>query len=143
MKMTKDKIWLQKINAESKAKLAAIRAESRIPEKSPGPIETPEPASWVPYRTAAIAIADLVCEKQKAYGDSFGQAGQIMSILYPQGIKIDQLGDALTIVRIIDKLFRIATKKDAFGESPWKDIMGYALLAVVKDGRNHPLNAKS
>ena len=32
------------------------------------------------------------------------------------------------IVRIIDKMFRIATNPSAFGEEPWKDICGYALL---------------
>lgn len=85
------------------------------------------------YHTASIDIASLVIEKQKSYGDSFGKSGQIMKILYPDGIPLEKVDDALTIVRVIDKLFRIATKRDAFGESPWKDIMGYALLASVKD----------
>lgn len=78
-------------------------------------------------------IADLVEAKQEAYGDSFGKSGQIMRILYPDGIKEAQLDDALTTVRIIDKLFRVANKKDAFGESPWRDINGYSLLAVKRD----------
>lgn len=88
-----------------------------------------------PYLESAIDIANLVEEKQLAYGDSFGKAGKIMEILYPDGIFFDNMDDALTVVRILDKLFRIATKKKAFGESPWKDIMGYALLATVRDGR--------
>jgi len=87
------------------------------------------------YRLAANRCASLVIEKQAAYGDSFGKAGRILRELYPEGIKPEQLDDALTIVRVVDKLFRIATKKDAFGESPWKDIMGYALLSVVRDGK--------
>jgi hypothetical protein len=33
----------------------------------------------------------------------------------------------------IGKLFRIATKKDAFGESPFKDIAGYGILGVAND----------
>jgi hypothetical protein len=32
---------------------------------------------------------------------------------------------------VIDKLKRIATDRDALGENPWKDIMGYSLLAVA------------
>lgn len=86
------------------------------------------------YHETAREMADLVVSKQKAYGDSFGKSGYILKQLYPDGIKPEQLEDALTITRIIDKLFRIATKKDAFGESPWRDIMGYALLASTKDG---------
>lgn len=86
-----------------------------------------------PYEEQALAIAHLVQEKQLAYGDSFGKAGKILAILYPSGIPLDQYDSALTIARVVDKLFRIATDKDAFGESPWKDIMGYALLEVVRD----------
>lgn len=85
------------------------------------------------FQLEAHKIANLVTEKQLAYGDSFGKAGDIMRTLYPDGIRPDQMKDALTVVRVIDKLFRIATKKDAFGESPWKDVMGYALLAHVRE----------
>lgn len=94
-----------------------------------------KPASTRPFLVAAIDIANLVEEKQLAYGDSFGKSGKIMTILYPNGISVDQMDDALTVVRVLDKLFRIATKKTAFGESPWRDIMGYALLATVRDGQ--------
>lgn len=93
-----------------------------------------QPEAPHPYRAAAMMVGCLVEEKQAAYGDSFGKAGRILRELYPDGIKPEQLDDALTITRVVDKLFRIATKKDAFGESPWKDIMGYALLSVVRDG---------
>lgn len=86
-----------------------------------------------PYVETAQAIGELVEEKQIAYGNSFGQAGEVMRILYPDGITPENLNDALTVTRILDKLFRIANKKDAFGESPYRDIAGYALLAVVRD----------
>ena len=89
-----------------------------------------------PYLANARDIAFLVMGKQKAYGDSFGKSGNILKELYPAGIMPHQYGDALTVVRIIDKLFSIATKKNAYGESPWKDIMGYALLAATKDKRS-------
>lgn len=85
------------------------------------------------YVDTAIQIANLVKEKQLAYGDSFGKSGSIMRTLYPDGIRPEQMDDALTIVRVIDKLFRIATSKDAFGEDPWKDCVGYALLATVRN----------
>jgi hypothetical protein len=81
----------------------------------------------------AVALADLVEAKQQAYGDSFGKSGDVLRILYPNGVRVDQYGDLLAITRVLDKLFRIATAKDALGESPWRDIGGYALLALRGD----------
>lgn len=80
----------------------------------------------------AAEIGRLVVQKQQAYGDSFGQAGQVMRILYPEGIVVDKLDDALAVIRVIDKLFRIATDRDALGEDPWKDVAGYGLLGSVR-----------
>ena len=85
------------------------------------------------YSRSAGKIVDVITVKQLAYGDSFGQAHQIMNILYPGGVNTGQMHDALTIIRIIDKFFRIANQKDAFGESPWKDIAGYALLKFCRE----------
>jgi len=82
------------------------------------------------------SIGKLVTEKNKAYGDAFNQSSRILDVLYPNGIKPHQYQDILTIIRIIDKLFRIANQKDAFGESPWNDICGYAILAVERSNRN-------
>lgn len=87
------------------------------------------------YEHIGMCVGTLVTEKNLAYGDSFGRAGDILKILYPEGIVADHMQDALTITRVIDKLFRIATKKDAFGESPWRDIAGYSLLAIERDER--------
>lgn len=80
------------------------------------------------YEEIGAEIGRLVDRKQKAYGRSFDHAGEIIAILYPHGIKPEQYRDFLAMVRIIDKLFRIATDKNALGESPWTDIAGYALL---------------
>lgn len=77
-------------------------------------------------------LGRVVQEKNEAYGDSFAQSGNIMRILYPRGISPSQMDDALGVVRIIDKLFRIANNRDAFGESPWHDIAGYGLVAYVR-----------
>ena len=83
------------------------------------------------YEQLGQEVGRLVDEKQVAYGDSFGKAGQVLRILYPDGIAPEQYDDALAITRIIDKLFRIATDKDAFGESPYSDIAGYGLLGEM------------
>ena len=82
------------------------------------------------FAELAANVAALVEQKQAAYGDSFGRSGAVLRALYPNGISAEQLDDALTITRVVDKLFRIATARDALGESPWADILGYALLAL-------------
>lgn len=84
------------------------------------------------YESLGKSIGELVARKQAAYGDSFGRSGQVMSILYPHGISPDQMHDALAVVRIVDKLFRIATDKNALGESPYRDIAGYGLLGAAR-----------
>ena len=88
------------------------------------------------YVEIAKEIGELVQEKNKAYGDSFGQACRILEVLYPNGIQPDEYRDALAMTRVIDKLFRLANKKDAFGESPWRDICGYAVLGVANDEKD-------
>lgn len=85
------------------------------------------------YSEMGKLLGELTQMKNTAYGDSFAKSGDILEILYPHGIKPEQYRDALAIVRVIDKLFRIATRKDAFGESPWKDIAGYGILGAVSD----------
>lgn len=85
------------------------------------------------YQEIADSIGRLTQEKNEAYGDSFGQACRILEVLYPDGISPTQYRDALAITRVIDKLFRLANKRDAFGESPWRDIAGYAILGVAND----------
>ena len=85
------------------------------------------------YEQIGQEIGKLVDEKNAAYGSSFAEAHKILSVLYPSGIKPEQYTDALAIVRVLDKLFRIANQKNAFGESPWKDIAGYAILGVANN----------
>lgn len=84
------------------------------------------------YTDAGRDLGKMVGEKQAAYGNSYGKAGQVMQILYPNGISPKQMDDALAVVRVIDKLFRIATDKNAYGENPWLDIAGYGLLGSTK-----------
>jgi len=94
-----------------------------------------------PYCQIGEAIGALVESKQKQYGDSFGKSGQILRILYPEGIKPEALDDALTVTRIVDKLFRIATAQggpDLGNETPWADIVGYGLLAIARKQKSLP-----
>jgi hypothetical protein len=84
-----------------------------------------------------IRIGKLVQAKNLAYGNSAGNAGAIMRVLYPDGVKPHQYDDALLVVRVLDKLSRIAQRgedgQDKGGESPWSDISGYGVLGLAAD----------
>lgn len=80
-------------------------------------------------------IGLLVQGKNLAYGDSFAKADQILKILYPEGVQPEKYKDMLAITRVLDKLFRIATDKDALGEDPWRDIAGYAILSATNNSK--------
>jgi len=83
------------------------------------------------FEKIGTEIGKLVDEKNAAYGSSFEKSEEILKILYPNGIEPKQYKDMLAVTRIVDKLFRIATQKEAFGESPFKDIAGYGILGVA------------
>jgi selenophosphate synthase len=85
------------------------------------------------YRDLGTNIGRLVEEKDQAYGSSFQRSQEILKILYPEGVKPHQYRDMLGMIRVIDKLFRIANRKEAFGENPWRDIAGYGLLGVANE----------
>ena len=85
------------------------------------------------YKEIGTEIGELVEKKNAAYGSAFEKAGNILKILYPDGIRVDQYTDVLATVRILDKLFRIATNKTALNEEPFRDIAGYGILGVYKD----------
>lgn len=87
------------------------------------------------FETTALALGKLVTEKNQAYGDSVANSSEIFKLLYPNGIVPSQYADMLLMVRTLDKLSRIATDRDALGESPWGDIAGYALLGQVRVNR--------
>lgn len=73
----------------------------------------------------------LISEKNAAYGDSIGSSEKIFKLYYPNGITPDQYGDVLLMVRILDKLSRIATNKEAFNEEPWQDLVGYGIRGYM------------
>lgn len=84
------------------------------------------------FRRIGKEIGELVARKNAAYGNSFNESGAIVRILYPNGIRPEQVDDMLAIVRILDKLKRIATDRDALGESPFRDIAGYGILGTQR-----------
>jgi len=85
------------------------------------------------YESLGVKVGKLVDQKNAAYGDSFNKCGRFLKLLYPNGIQPHEYEDMLCIVRVFDKMMRIATNKGAFDESPFQDIAGYALLGLKKD----------
>lgn len=94
------------------------------------------------YESYASEIGAMVDAKQQAYGDSFGRAHKIFEELlseYAYGesyvIPKELLPHLLTLTRMVDKMFRAVSnpKHDRMGESPYRDIAGYALLAAAKE----------
>jgi len=82
------------------------------------------------YEKLAVEVAKIVKDKNEKYGDSYNDVPKILEFMYPNGIPITSYSDAMFVVRILDKLKRIATKNDKDGENPFKDITGYGLLAL-------------
>ncbi len=79
------------------------------------------------FEGVAKRLGKLLIEKNTQYGNSYIIVPNIMRILYPKGMKPEQYGDALTIVRILDKLCRrAANNPDAIED--WRDIGGYGIL---------------
>ena len=84
------------------------------------------------YEDVALKIGKLVGEKNKAYGNSFTRSGEILKILYPDGVMTEDYTTLLCITRIIDKLFRASTSRNDLKEDPFEDIGGYCLLMCTE-----------
>jgi hypothetical protein len=97
------------------------------------PTEDRKESSSRRFFHTGMEIGALVEEKNAAYGSSFAKAGDFLKLLYPDGMKPEQYQDALLLVRIFDKQMRIATKKDALGENPYRDIAGYGILGTTEE----------
>ena len=90
------------------------------------------------FKALAAEVGELVTTKNEKYGNSFGKAGEFLRLLYPNGVPPEAYTDLLLVVRVFDKLMRIATAKGSLGESEWQDLMGYALLGLAKDREGEP-----
>ena len=57
-------------------------------------------------------VGALVAKKNTAYGDSYRDSCEFLRLLYPKGISPEDYANVLYIIRIFDKLKRIATNND-------------------------------
>lgn len=84
-------------------------------------------------RELAASLGDLLASKQAQYGDSVGATSEILRQLYPDGIALENYDGLQLVVRILDKLKRVATHglgQDLGRENPMLDVAGYGLLGV-------------
>lgn len=86
-----------------------------------------------PFEKIAEELGKLVREKNDAYGSAYALCATFLELLFPGGVHVDRYTDMLLLVRMFDKQMRIARRKDAFGESPYKDLAGYSVLGIHKD----------
>lgn len=84
------------------------------------------------FEAACRNLADLLRRKRGAYGGTIAATGMILRAVFPDGIRPEQYDDLGLIVRIADKLRRIASSgRAADGENPYQDIAGYGICGVV------------
>jgi len=86
------------------------------------------------YADLGKEIGELVDQKNAAYGSAFDTVGEFLKLMYPTGILPEQYVDSLAIVRIFDKLKRIASIKNNTTKEQlvdaYSDIAGYGLLGL-------------
>ncbi len=82
------------------------------------------------FHSLGEELADMLDNKNRQYGDSYARMAHVLPMFYPDGVPGDHLLDAVFILRIIDKLMRIASAQGDDLEDPVKDIAGYAILRM-------------
>lgn len=73
-------------------------------------------------------IGATVEAKSKQYAGTTEVAAGMMLCLFPEGIPTEKMGSALLLVRICDKMGRIAQGDGTGDEDAWGDIAGYGLI---------------
>jgi len=99
-------------------------------------ISAPDPATKEEFLDLTNELGHLLADKNRQYGDSYARMAHILPIFYPDGVPPDQLLDAVFILRIIDKLMRIASAQGDDKEDPVKDISGYGILRMREMRQN-------
>lgn len=98
----------------------------------------------------AKEIGELLVIKDAAYGSAFEKTKEIFKILFPAGLPMGAYDDALTIMRILDKICRLGVlctnpeenKTSERTEDAWKDIAGYAIKALSAERKRNNKETK-
>lgn len=90
----------------------------------------PQPNSPSTIGMLAAQLGELVERKNAVYGNSVERSAEILRVLYPAGVAPVDYKDMLLVVRIIDKLARIA---NGARQDSYIDIAGYGLLGTLNN----------
>lgn len=89
------------------------------------------------YEEKARQIGRIVDVKNQQYGNSINDTEGFLKLLYPKGIPIEEYRNLGLLVRIWDKLKRIANGNKG-DEDAWADLTGYGLLGISGAFRKDP-----
>jgi hypothetical protein len=85
-------------------------------------------------RHVGVEVTKNTIEKNKKYGDAVRTVCALLHLLYPDGIQPWQYANSLLLIRLLDKVVRIASytpeRLNADDETPWVDVAGYGLLGA-------------
>jgi hypothetical protein len=83
-----------------------------------------------------LQVARTVNKRGWEYAGVFDHGSEILAYLYPDGISPKQYPAFLNVVRTIDKLFEITTRRrQSADEDPWTAIAAFAIqMAFDKKG---------
>jgi hypothetical protein len=84
--------------------------------------------SQIPF--FARQLGEVVDRKNMRYGNSVERSADILRVLYPDGVPVWAYRDMLLVVRIIDKLGRIA---NGARQDSYTDIAGYGILGAINN----------
>ena len=91
----------------------------------------------VDVRSVACDVVVVVEEKNREYGSAFQKVSEILSILFPNGIPTNKYHDVAILIRVLDKICRIASANDKnVKKDAWLDICGYGLLRLSEGDLN-------
>jgi hypothetical protein len=96
---------------------------------------------------AGEVISSMLGDKRDSYGDNLIVSGQFLKLLYPEGIPANAYPEVLVIIRLFDKLMRIANQHRSpelwtEQETPWLDVAGYAIAIMYDLARSSQLEEK-
>lgn len=79
------------------------------------------------YKEVGSSIGHIVDQKNKQYGNAINDTEDFLRLLYPCGIAPSDYKNIGILVRIFDKIKRIANGNKG-DENAYMDIAGYAIL---------------
>ncbi len=90
----------------------------------------------ISFEELGLEIGKLLESKNRAYGSAFDKAGDFLKVLFPNGVPPEKYTDMLCMVRMFDKMMRIATADTNTNEKAldaYSDMAGYSLLGLRRE----------